>query len=209
MILYHAYESHYDLLVYKESNLAVNGSVTKMLKSVGIDKARDEPINDDVFNDHVVDVLDPPVDDVFSPLVFKPCPKGPGRPKTKRVGQPNIPKKTTTTKKRLLSDAFDEPAVAEEPIQKKKRGRPAGSKNKPKDKETKEKEPKKTLRQRAEEAAATKDDDGDLFADSKDVCPICDFLFHHPLKSNKPRTRCTECGILVHKPCLEKSGCIC
>lgn len=45
-----------------------------------------------------------------------------------------------------MSDAFDEPVAAEEPIQKKKRIRPAGSKNKPKDKEPKEKEAKKTLK---------------------------------------------------------------
>ena len=189
----------------------MNGSITKILNHV--DKAGDD---DDVFDGNVVDAMDPPgqevtsiVDDVFSPLVFKPCPKGPGRPKIKRVGQPNIPKKNTATKKRLLSDAFEEPADSQEPVQKKKRGRPAGSKNTPKEKEPKEKKPKKTLRQRAEEAAASKDDDSDLFADSKDVCPICDILFHHPLKSNKPRTRCPECGILVHGPCLEKSGCIC
>ena len=94
-----------------------------------IDKVRDDPISD-IFDDNVA--IDTPgqkrtcmVDDVFSPLVFKSCPKGPGRPKSKRVGQPHIPKKTT--KKRLVSDAFAEPAVDEEPTQKKKRSCPAGS----------------------------------------------------------------------------------
>ena len=84
----------------------------------------------------------------------------------------------------------------------KKRGRPKGSKNKSKD-EPSSKRQKKSLKERAEEAARCNLDD------DSDACPLCFFRFDDPIKSDKPITRCTACQVLVHEPCLVKSGCDC
>ena len=212
MILYHADDSHYDLLVFKASNLAVHGSISMMfnLEHPYIDEVDEEETlevdEEETLNDVIISntpnlkqivVLN----DGVSPLIFKPCPRGPGRPKTKRLGQPHI----KPAAKRPMDDV-------EEPVPKKKRGRPAGSKNKPKGDDAvaavPKTKPKKSLRRRAEEAASNFIED-DLFADSEDVCIICNFRFNDPIKRNKSRARCPDCDILLHKPCLEKSGCVC
>ena len=75
----------------------------------------------------------------------------------KRAGQPYL----KPGEKRALEQSENEPP------QKKKRGRPAGSKNKPKTDDAVTK-PKKSLRRRAEESAATDWIEDDFFADSAD-----------------------------------------
>ena len=83
------------------------------------------------------------------------------------------------------------------------RGRPKGSRNKQKDEPaTKKRKTGKSLRQRAEEAAY-----GNLDENEKS-CQIGLFLFSDPIKKDKQVTRCPDCKVLVHEPCLEKSGCI-
>lgn len=84
----------------------------------------------------------------------------------------------------------------------KKRGRPKGSKNKNKD-EPNPKKQKKTLKERAEEAARF------TLEEDSETCPLCHFRFDDPMKKDKIVTRCTVCQLLVHEPCLVKSGCDC
>lgn len=56
---------------------------------------------------------------------------------------------------------------------------------------------------KAEEAAAYSLND-----DSK-TCHLCLFRFDDPVKKDKTVTRCTICKVLVHEPCLVKTGCDC
>ena len=70
------------------------------------------------FNDY-----QPTSETTYSPMTFMTCPRGPGRPKTKRFGEPSVNK----SKRKIDSDA----ALSSAPPPK-KRGRPPGSKNKPK-----------------------------------------------------------------------------
>ena len=122
---------------------------------------------------------------VFSPMTFVNCPRGVGRPKKKRFGAPKLQKEI------LSSDNL--------PEVKRKRGRPAGSKNKVKSVvESVAKRPKLTMREKAEVAAAM----------DETKCDICEFSFDHPLKMNISRSRCETCHTLCHEPCLLKSGCI-
>ena len=82
-----------------------------------------------------------------------------------------------------------------------KRGRPKGAKNKWNDNEPPSKESKLTMRERAENAA------NQFLDEYSEVCNICFFRFEDPVKAGKQITRCENCGILCHKPCLDKSGC--
>ena len=91
---------------------------------------------------------------------------------------------------------------AEEESKKRGRGIPKGSKNKQRDEPaTKKRKTEKSLRQRAEQAAY-----GDL--EEEESCQICQFKFSDPIKKDKQVTRCPDCKVLVHEPCLAKSGCI-
>ena len=94
-------------------------------------------------------------------------------------------------------DGDDEPT---EPLKKRAKGRPKGSKNKPKEIPVPVEKPKQTLRERAEAAA---------YAEGEtETCNICLFRFDDPIKKEKALTRCTDCNTLVHEPCLVKSGCL-
>ena len=140
----------------------------------------------------------------FSPINFMHCPRGIGRPKKKRFGAPSLLK---SRRKPVVDfiDANDNNDAIENP-KKRGRGRPKGSKNKAKDEPASKKsrvEPsKKSLRQRAEEAAYDEDEE-----DSQ-LCLICFFKFNDPIKKDKEITRCPTCSMLVHELCLLKSGCI-
>ena len=182
MFLYHADNSHYDLLVPRNSTLAINGNISSMYNN-----NNDEIDDEEVFEEEIV-YNDNPFKEpaaAMSPLVFKPCPKGPGRPKMKRNGMPVL-KEKNRGKKRTHDEDVHEKVVEEAP--KKKRGRPAGSKNKPKVEE----KPKKNHRDRAEKAADVENEES--FMDSVDICAICEFEMNHPMKIDKPRGRCPRCA---------------
>ena len=140
----------------------------------------------------------------ISPLVFKQCPRGPGRPKRKREGAPN----SKATKRARENNNDDE--IGKEPNENveqpppRKRGRPKGSKNKTKT--VVEPAKKDDLKTRAEKAA---DPNNEPFFDSGDICEICEFPFNHPLKINKPKMKCKQCTKTVHIPCYLKNGCTC
>ena len=123
------------------------------------------------------------------------CTRGVGRPKKKRFGAPSLLKS-----RRKVNEEI------ETKDNKKGRGRPKGSKNKRTEEPIEEPPPKrqkKTMRERAEEAA----DFGSIVEDPE-ACMICQFRFDDPIKREKMVARCRECNTLVHEPCLMKSGCI-
>ena len=77
--LYHNDETHYDLIVDRDSALAVQGPVPERLERI-----LDTPVVPAVpDNSHFIN----------EPLLFKPCPRGRGRPKLKREGKPYLKKK--------------------------------------------------------------------------------------------------------------------
>ena len=120
-------------------------------------------------------------------------------PKKKRFGAPSLLK---SKRKPILNLECNE--VPENP---KKRGRPKGSKNKSKNEPLPKKQcivvAKKSIRQRAEDAANFIEDENDT-----ETCLICQFRFDDPIKKDKIVTRCPTCQIIFHEPCLIKSGCI-
>ena len=70
----------------------------------------------------------------------------------------------------------------------KEEGRPRGSINKSKD-EPSTKRPKKSSKERGEEAARCNLDDDSV------VCPLCTFRFDDPIKKDKTIARCTVCRV--------------
>ena len=137
---------------------------------------------------------------IFSPMDFMHCPRGAGRPKKKRFGAPSL------LKTRRGPAIFSEPTSSADgdslAPKKRGRGRPKGARNKSKD-EPAQKRQKKTLRERAEEVAAY------TLNDDSETCHLCLFRFDDPVKKDKTVTRCTICEVLVHEPCLVKTGCDC
>ena len=125
-------------------------------------------------------------------MVFAMAKKGPGRPKKQRFGPPSQSK----SKRKLADTDLTEESQNEQP---KKRGRPKGSRNRPKNDETSR---NLSMRTRAEMAA----DPAYNNLDNK-VCLICLFKFDDPLKKDKAISRCPTCDMLCHEPCLKKSGC--
>ena len=79
---------------------------------------------------------------------------------------------------------------------KKKRGRPAGSKNK----------------QKNEQINNNKSDNSETsdlpFFDSGDFCQICQFCLNDPIKRGKKVVQCKRCLNYVHELCLIKNGCV-
>ena len=128
----------------------------------------------------------------ISPLVFPACPRGPGRPKEKREGAPKISNKRP----------HEEGSNENDQQPKKRRGRPPGAKNKPK-----EAQPTMSLRDRAENALNFELEENDGSFDK--TCRICLFLLDDPIKINKGKTNCPPCNFVVHEPCLTKDGCNC
>ena len=135
----------------------------------------------------------------ISPLLFKHCPMGPGRPPKKCEGASIIKKAV----KRTLDN--DDKEEDQPPL--KRRGRPKGSKNKASD-TSKPMAKKVTLKTRAESSADPEHDE-ETFYDSGDICDICEFPFNHPLKIDKPKMKCRSCFKSVHIPRYLKSGCTC
>ena len=157
MYLLHSDNNHYDLLLDRLSRLAVEGPVSFRLNinfsssstSTTLDPHLFEERPDDEveFNEimrnspklTVTDHLANQIKEAtaaFSPMIFKPCPRGPGRPRVTRVGAPHskAPKKTA---KRKHDEANDIDLLVglprKETTVKRPRGRPKGSKNKPKE----------------------------------------------------------------------------
>ena len=83
--LYHNDETHYDLIVDRDSALAVQGPVPDRLKRIF-----DAQMATDVASDNSYLINEP--------LLFKPCPRGRGRPKQKREGKPYLKKKKINPK---------------------------------------------------------------------------------------------------------------
>ena len=212
-LLYHSDNIHYELLVSKTSTLATQGNVTSRLAAIlnepeetdademvelTLDERVEELIPEQIPVDHLANQDEAPFS-FMSPLIFKHCPKGPGRPKKKREGAPVI--KKSSKRIRPNDDTEKNSNEIEDQPPPKKRGRPKGSKNK-----TTKKDDIKT-RDRAEKAADP--DQDETFYDSGDICDICEFPFNHPLKRTKPKMKCKRCAKTVHIPCYLKSGCTC
>ena len=102
-----------------------------------------------------------------------PCPKGPGRPKVGRQGGVSL-------KRKKDADA----AICIEQPTKKRRGRPPGSKNKPKENDV----AREDLRKRAEYSAGS--ENTLPYFDSGDICSICEFAMNDPIKKLKKITKC-------------------
>ena len=205
-LLYHSDNVHYELLVSKTSTLATQGNVTSRLAAIlnGPEETYADEIVELTLEERVGEPI--PVDHLanqpasfMSPLIFKHCPKGPGRPKKKREGAPVA--KKPSKRMRPNDDTELNPIEIEDQPPPKKRGRPKGSKNKPTKKDTIK------ARDRAEKAADP--DQDETFHDSGDICDICEFPFNHPLKRTKPKMKCKRCSKTVHIPCYLKSGCTC
>ena len=123
-----------------------------------------------------------------SPLVFPPCLRGPGRPNKRREGAPAASKRQV------------EPHDEEE-AQKKRSGRPPGSRNKTKEKP--DDIPALSIRERAEMAA-----DFEL-EENESVCKICNFALDDPIKVTKRKITCPDCKSIVHQPCSLKDEYTC
>ena len=80
---------------------------------------------------------------------------------------------------------------------------PKKKRNKDPIEEPPHKRPKKTMRERAEEAA-----DFENIIEDPESCMICQFRFDDPIKRENTVIRCRDCNTLVHEPCLVNSGCI-
>ena len=114
----------------------------------------------------------------FSPFAFMQCTRSIGRPKLKRFGAPSLLKSQRATN----NNTSDGPS-------RRGRGRPKGAKNKPKHMDLPD--PKRI---RVESLT--------------EKCNICLFRFDDPVKRDKQVTYCASCKNKVHKPCLEKDGCL-
>ena len=137
---------------------------------------------------------------IFCQMDFMHCARGAGRPTKKRFGAPSLIK--TRRGPAIISELTSSADGESSAPKKMGRGRPKGAENKSKDEPAK-KTQKKTLRERAEEAVAYT-----LNGDSE-TCNLCLFRFDDPVKKDKIITRCTICEVLVHEPCLDKTGCDC
>ena len=221
-LLYHHDEVHYELLVHKSSYLAMHGNVSVRLARIGAVDDEAELVLD------VVELEEAPEDDdlpdlpgslarnevpasFISPLVFKHCPKGRGRPKKGREGAPTEKRglKRARIQENTAKEASEEPIDIDQPGSEqlpppppKKRGRPKGSKNKAQPNAKTD-----NLRTRATKAADPNPDEE--YYDSGDICEICEFPFNHPTKIGKPKMKCKRCSKTVHIPCYLKSGCTC
>ena len=78
IMLYHADECHYELLILRDFILATQGPVPNRLQRILSENSR-TPTQADI-------------------LRFKPCPRGRGRPKIKREGKPYAKKKKNKEK---------------------------------------------------------------------------------------------------------------
>ena len=116
------------------------------------------------------------------------CTRGVGRPKKKRFGAPSLLK----SKRKAEFPETNEENLP--PPNKKAKGRPKGSRNKPKVMAA----PTQalSLRERAEIAAYGEEDNTEF----PDKCSICLFNFSDPLKKDKNVTRCPTCNTLLHEP---------
>ena len=200
--LYNYNNCHYDLLVTPDSRLALLGSVS-VSSHLSVVPEEESVIDTVTEEEGGVITLEegvaspclrramPHLQDApsVSPLIFLPCPKGPGRPKTGRQG-------AACMKRKKDDDNSSEQAP------KKRRGRPPGAKNKQKPITESE-----DMRKRAEYSASV--ENTLPFFDSGDVCNICDFALNDPIKALTKIIQCPRCNEYIHEPCLVKSGCAC
>ena len=208
LLLYHYDEVHYDLLLHRDARLAVQGNVpSRLTKILGKKDESNQHCDGPVLREQEQSMEVDFITNNFSPMVFKHCPKGPGRPKKTREGAPAFKKplaQTQASKRGLENEDNLEQETLPPP---KKRGRPKGSKNKPRENTGQPAKKADDLKTRAERSADP--DNEETFLDSGDVCEICEFPFNHPLKRTKPKMKCKSCTKTVHIPCYLKNGCTC
>ena len=138
MWLYHEQNVHWDLLVSRPPLEKVSEEVGETLATshnfTAVTATPLETVPEEV-GETLAAVCEETADTVDSPLQFRHCPRGPGRPKTKRFGPPSL----TSTKRKCNDDGDEEIESSQRPASKKqhvettekpKRGRPKGSKNK-------------------------------------------------------------------------------
>ena len=86
IFLYHEENSHYDLLVPRMSSLAQYGPLSSQLQYVNMNDEYVSPIQDKILptevheTPNIRNLRDMSNNPEVSPLVFPPCPRGPGRP---------------------------------------------------------------------------------------------------------------------------------
>ena len=178
MWLYHQDDVHYDLLVNRP---LPEPSVYKYLPPVTDAQAQSiKPTTTEVISLTDTDTISHVPS--FSPFAFMQCSRSVGRPKLKRLGAPSLLKSQRATTNNNTLATSDGPS-------RRGRGRPKGAKNKPKHIDLPD--PK---RMRVEPFA--------------EKCNICLFRFDDPIKKDKEVTNCASCKSLVHKPCLDKDGCL-
>ena len=166
------------LWLYHENNVHYNLLVPRHLCS---NEPQSEETQKTMPESESLSIPEVNLQTAFSPMEFMLCPRGAGRPKKVRFGEPN----NLSTKQKLNPDENDN--NSSEP-HKKKRGRPAGSKNKPKEHNIR----KLTMREKAENAALN-------IIESNDVCPICFITWSDPINAGKAVTRCETCGLKCHE----------
>ena len=96
---------------------------------------------------------------------------------------------------------------SDEPLTKKRRGRPPGARNKPKS--NTEQVETLSLRERAERAADWDQEVEELSGQNCLFCRICNFDLKDPIKAGKKQIECPSCNFTVHEPCWIKDGCTC
>ena len=188
--LYNSNNCHYDLLVTPDSRLALLGTVDVMsqveLEATAPNISEDDiPSSPTLKNSLPPHISSDPVQ--ISPLTFIPCPRGPGRPKITRHGAASV-------KRKNMEEALIDPPV------KKRRGRPPGSKNKP-----------KPTSNATDNTIDKQTDDilEKIMYSNNDICNICHFYLNDTIKQHIKITTCIQCKSYVHEPCMMKSGCTC
>ena len=167
--LYNSNNCHYDLLVTPDSRLALLGTVDVMsqveLEATAPNISEDDiPSSPTLKNSLPPHILSDPVQ--ISPLTFIPCPRGPGRPKITRHGAASV-------KRKNMEEALIDPPV------KKRRGRPPGSKNKP-----------KPTSNATDNTIDKQTDDilEKIMYSNNDICNICHFYLNDTIKQHIKRT---------------------
>ena len=102
--LYHAEFSHYDILIPKSSSLAKYGPLSYQLETMRNLRQENNLLPITPAANKVSKMSDK---GEVSPLVFLPCPRGPGRPKRRREGAPNL--KTKSKQHSMESSEAEEP----------------------------------------------------------------------------------------------------
>jgi hypothetical protein len=210
--LLHEDEAHFELIVPRPPTQPV--TITGNIDNTSENTTED---NSDLIGENNVanDIRSEEAIAPLSPMYMAPGVKSRGRPSKKRGGAPvfNKTKRKRVTSPEPTSDSIQSTAPAAAPAASaapaappKKRGRPVGSKNKPKDgaKETKKRGRPVGGKNETKAANTTQSRiDRASRAASWELCRACGFdLDHHEEEVN-----CPTCDLLIHKDCLRGDGC--